>query len=493
MEKQGGNLYRKLPQLGELLSRAEVAKLAQAYSRALVMDAARAVLAHLREEVRGAQHTETSLSAIDSELPARIEKELRCRLRPSLRKVINATGVILQTNLGRAPLSEQAIEAITQVARGYCNLEMDWSTGERSRRDVHAENLILDLLALRTGAAMCSLQETRGVAVVNNCAAATFLALNTLADGGEVIVSRGELVEIGGGFRVPDILRKSGAALREVGTTNRTRIADYAEAISPATRLILRVHRSNFRIEGFTEQPTLREVIELGREASIPVFEDQGSGCVVALNEFGILGESSWIASATSEVDLVSASGDKLLGGPQCGILTGRRDIIERIRSNPLFRAFRVDKLTYAALQATLLAYIAGEEHSIPVVAMMRAPEERILQRCESYVKALAGCRVVAGVVPTRSVVGGGTTPGATLPSFAVSLRCEEMSEGALAALLRHMEPPVIARTVQGQVLLDLRTVQDTEDAALIRLLQSAFAQQHLPVPLGAEACEGDA
>ncbi len=473
MENTANTLYRSLPQVGELLDSTQGAALIGAYSRDLVAHAARAEVGRVRDDIRAGRHDEASLVRWRAELWTAIDQELRGYVRPSLRRVINATGVILQTNLGRAPLSKAALERVVEVASGYCNLEMDLDSGERSRRDEHVEALMLDVLALRSGAAMGSLQATRGAAVVNNCAAATFLALNTLAEGGEVIVSRGELVEIGGGFRVPDILRKSGAVLREVGTTNRTRLSDYAAAIVPETRLILRVHRSNFRIEGFTEQPSLHELIELGAKHNVPVFDDQGTGCVVSLGEYGVNEQSSWVASATSGAALVAASGDKLLGGPQCGLLVGDRAVIERIRSNPLFRALRVDKLTYAALQETLLAYLAGDEGSLPAIRMMRLAPEEIERRCEVIASALESAQMHAEVVATKSLVGGGTTPGATLPSFAVAIRHAAMSEAEVASALRHADPPVLTRTSEGRVLLDLRTVDRSDDSLLVELLNS--------------------
>ena len=473
MKDQQSYLYRKLPQLDELLGRPEVKRLVQTHSRELVVDAARAVLRRLRQEIRAEQQSEESLEECLRAFPQAIECEVKETLRPSLRRVINATGVILQTNLGRAPLAQQAIERISDIAGGYCNLEIDLASGERGRRDAHAESLILDLLALRTGAAIGSLDATHGAAVVNNCAAATFLVLNTAAEGGEVLVSRGELVEIGGGFRIPDILRKSGAVLREVGTTNRTRVEDYAAAISPATRLILRVHRSNFRMEGFTERADLRELIALGRTASVPVFEDQGTGCVVALEEYGIDGEASWIESATSGASIVAASGDKLLGGPQCGILTGERSAIERIRSNPLFRALRCDKLTYAALQGTLLAYLQGREATVPAIRMLRMPAVTVRERCRRYVSALANSDLQPEVVPSTSVVGGGTTPGATVPSYAVALQHRVLNDAKLASALRQLEVPIVARTNDGRVLLDLRTVAEDDDELVLGALRA--------------------
>jgi L-seryl-tRNA(Ser) seleniumtransferase len=385
--------------------------------------------------------------------------------------VINATGVILHTNLGRAPLSEAALARVVEVAKGYCNLELDLGSGERSRRDDHIEDILLRLIALLIGEPECDVASTDAALVVNNCAAATFLALNSLAEGGEVIVSRGELVEIGGGFRIPDILRKSGAVLREVGTTNRTRIEDYASAITPDTRLILRVHQSNFKIEGFTERPSLNALIALGEQSSVPVFEDQGTGCMVPLDAYGITQESSLVESLRCGPDLVAASGDKLVGGPQCGILIGGKDLIAKMRVNPLLRAFRVDKMTYAALQATLLAYLTGDTESIPTVRMLGISPKRIRQRCEEMAQALHSATLTAETVAVQSVVGGGTTPGASLPSFALAVRHDVLEAASLAATLRRLDPAVLARTQEDRVLLDLRTVPEEMDPVLIRLL----------------------
>jgi L-seryl-tRNA(Ser) seleniumtransferase len=456
-------LCRDLPQLGRWLQSPDACELLAHFPRGPLVEAARTVLERLRGEVKNGLHTRETLTVAVARLPELVSENLKKKNRPTLRRVINAAGVLLQTNLGRAPLSKAALRNIQEVAGAYCNLEFDLDSGERGRRDVHAEDLILRLIG----------KTDRAATVVNNCAAATFLALNTLAEGGEVIVSRGELVEIGGGFRIPEILRKSGATLREVGTTNRTRVADYAAAITSETRLILRVHHSNFRMEGFTERPSLEELIALGAEAAVPVFEDQGTGCVVQLADFGIDAESNWLRSARSSAALVSASGDKLLGGPQCGILTGDPNLIARIRANPLARAFRVDKLTYAALQATLLAYLAGEEETIPVIAMLRADAESIRQRCERLAESLRARGFAADTVATSSVIGGGTAPGASLPSFAVALQHDAMTESELAAKLRQCDPPIIARTHQGRVLLDLRTVAPEDDAAIAKAVSA--------------------
>jgi L-seryl-tRNA(Ser) seleniumtransferase len=474
MQEEPSHLYRKLPQVGLLLDRAEFVALQRDYSRQLVAESVRSVLDGLRRDVHAGRHTELSLDAELDELATKVEQSLRRATRTSLRRVINATGVILQTNLGRAPLSEAVIHHIGEVARGYCNLELDLETGKRNYRDQHVEQLILDVLAMRSQPGKGAFAD-KAAAVVNNCAAACFLALNTMAEGGEVIVSRGELIEIGGGFRVPDILRKSGAVLREVGTTNRTRLSDYSAAINSETRLILRVHRSNFRIEGFTERPTLEELRDLGVSESVPVFEDQGTGCVLDLGTVGIPGESSWIRSVASNIALVASSGDKLLGGPQCGILFGSRPYIESIRSNPLFRAMRADKLTYAALEVTLLAYLTGTEESLPAIAMMRASSDGIRDRCLLMAEALRSSKASVEVVATQSIIGGGTTPEASLPSFAVAVRHASVSESLFGAHLRSLNPAVMTRSYEGRVLLDLRTVAPREEAMLTELLQKAI------------------
>src|SRR5579863_9304170 len=366
-DEMRSSLFRELPSINELLLLPSLQPLLESHSRSALLFAARKSLADLRLEISVGQHTEISLRESIDRLPDAIADCLALASRYSLRPVINATGVILHTNLGRAPLSDAALRHVAEVAQDYCNLELDLETGSRSRRDVHAESLVLRILS---GAGDAD-SARYGVVIVNNCAAATFLALNTLAENAEVIVSRGELVEIGGGFRIPEILEKSGAVLKEVGTTNRTRLEDYERAIGPATGLLLRVHQSNFSIEGFSERPLLQELAELAKRAGVPLFEDQGTGLVTSLERFGIGGEPSLPQSFERGVDLIAASGDKLRGGPQCGILAGRKDLIERIRKNPLLRAFRVDKLTYAALEATLVERLSDDPVSIPVERML--------------------------------------------------------------------------------------------------------------------------
>jgi L-seryl-tRNA(Ser) seleniumtransferase len=303
--------------------------------------------------------------------------------------------------------------------------------------------------------------------VVNNNAAAVLLALNTLADGGEVIVSRGELVEIGGSFRIPDVMAKSGAILREVGTTNRTRVADYEQAINERTKLLLRVHRSNFEISGFTEQASTAELVGLARERGLPLMEDLGSGALVDLQAVGISGEPTVIDSLRAGVDVVSYSGDKLLGGPQAGLLSGRHELIARMRANSLFRALRVDKLTYAALEATLLAYVKRDHDAIPTLRMMRLTLDEIGKRAEAIAVKVASPKLKAEIIDGESVIGGGAAPSSVLPTRLVALSCAGLSADELAARLRAADPPVIARVEEGRVLLDLRTVFPEQDEAV--------------------------
>jgi L-seryl-tRNA(Ser) seleniumtransferase len=462
-------LFRVLPSVNDLLLLPSFQLFLNARPRSAMVLAVRKALATLRLEISAGQHTEISLRQSIDQLPEVIAKHLASGRDYSLRPVINATGVILNTNLGRDPLSDAALSHLVDVAQDYCNLELDLETGSRSRRDVHAESLVLRVL---NGAGSAEL-DRRGVLIVNNCAAATFLALNSLAEKAEVVVSRGELVEIGGGFRIPEILEKSGPILKEVGTTNRTRLADYERAISPATGLLLRVHQSNFSIEGFSERPSLQDLVALSKRASIPLFEDQGTGLLFSLERFGISGEPSLLQSFEHGVDLIAASGDKLLGGPQCGILVGRKDLIERIRKNPLLRTFRVDKLTYAALEATLQERLSGDPASIPVERMLRIAPEELMHRCRQIIGQIASPHLALSVVPVASVIGGGTAPRASLPSCAISVRHISLTAAELLAALRRLDPPIVGRIADDSVLMDLRTVNPRFDAGFISLLNS--------------------
>jgi L-seryl-tRNA(Ser) seleniumtransferase len=463
------DLFRRLPSVDAVLRTARVAQLAQQQGSALVADAVRAVLERLREEIVSGQLASDGLPLAISGVADAVERQLSQALRYSLRPLVNATGVILHTNLGRAPLSLEALNHIGATATTYCNLEFDVQAGERGRRDVHVDRLFQHLLGSETreGAAAVS------TVVVNNNAAAVLLGLNTLAEGGEVIVSRGELVEIGGSFRIPEVMAKSGAILREVGTTNRTRISDYERAISEKTRLLLRVHRSNFQITGFTEQPELSQLAELARDRNIPFMEDLGSGALFDLHSIGISSEPGVSDSLRAGVNVVTYSGDKLLGGPQAGMLSGKREFIKRVRKNPLFRALRVDKLTYAALEAVLLAYVKQDHDSIPAVRMMRLSPDKIGRRADAIAARIVSNQLSTQVIDGSSLIGGGAAPSAVLATRLLALSHERFSADELAWRLRHGDPPIIARVEEGRVLLDLRTVFPEQDDFVIRALTS--------------------
>jgi L-seryl-tRNA(Ser) seleniumtransferase len=398
--------------------------------------------------------------------------------------LINATGVILHTNLGRSPLAAAALDHVRATASAYSNLEFDVASGERGKRDVHVDRLFQRLLTTdRVEAGLGPAQAEQNATaistiVVNNNAAAVLLALNSLAEGGEVIVSRGELVEIGGSFRIPEVMQKSNAILREVGTTNRTRVADYERAINDRTRLLLRVHRSNFEITGFTEQPGLDELVNLARSRNLPLMEDLGSGALFDLRSVGITGEQGVLDSLRAGVDIVAYSGDKLLGGPQAGLISGRADLVARMRSNSLFRALRVDKLTYAALEATLLAYVKRDHDAIPVLRMMRLSKDEIARRAETIVSRVESARAKSAPLKLElrdgeSVIGGGAAPSAVLPTRLIALTHAGLSADDLSARLRANSPPIIARVEEGRVLIDLRTVFPEQDAVLVETLNS--------------------
>lgn len=466
-EESAAALYRRLPAVDDLLRRPAIVALEPRLSHTLVVEAVRGVLEELRARIaREPALAEEELDAarIEAQILARIEAELAF----SLRAVINATGVVLHTNLGRAPLSAAAMDHLREVSAQYSNLEYDLAGGARGKRDVHAGRLLERVLG------------AEAALVVNNNAAAVYLVLHTLARGGEAIVSRGELVEIGDGFRIPDIMAESGAALREVGTTNRTRLADYERAINERTRLLMTVHPSNFRIVGFAGRPTLTELVELGRRVRLPVYEDLGSGCLVDLSPFGLkepLAQESLAAGA----DVITFSGDKLLGGPQAGLIAGRREFLERIRRNPLYRALRVDKLTLAVLEATLGAVLRGALDEIPALRMIRATPGEIERRARSFAAALAaelpGGEVEIAVEPGESLVGGGSTPAQHLPTWLVTLACLRSSAAQLEERMRRPASgvPVIARVESDRVVLDLRTVFAGQETALLAALRAAL------------------
>lgn len=459
-------LYRKLPSVDEFVRGARMEMAIARDGRAAVTAAARAVLERARVDIRSGGLDQDAVDLLVSGLADAVERELRTSIGYSLRPVINATGVILHTNLGRAPLARSAIENIAHSAAGYSNLEFDLDSGERGERDVHVDRLFRRLFQEGPG--------STSTIVVNNNAAAVWLALNTLAAGGEVIVSRGELVEIGGSFRIPDVMQQSNAILREVGTTNRTRIGDYEQAISDKTRVLLRVHRSNFEITGFTEQPALEELVGLARARNIPLVEDLGSGAIFDLRSVGITGETGVAESLRAGVDVVTYSGDKLLGGPQAGMLTGRADLIRRMRRNSLFRALRVDKLTYAALEATLLAYVKGEHDAIPALRMIGLSKDAIEARGTRVSGHLQSSGIRVEASDGESLIGGGAAPSATLPTQLLTVTVNGLSAEQLQDRLRALELPIIARIQEGRVVLDLRTVPAEQDDALVRGLKQA-------------------
>jgi L-seryl-tRNA(Ser) seleniumtransferase len=475
------DLYRKLPSVDELIRGAELAALVAREGRSPVTDAARSVLDRLRTDINAGRLDARALDVAVDQLASVVERQLQEATRFSLRPVINATGVILHTNLGRAPLSDAAIDRIRAVGACYSNLEFELADGRRGERDVHVDRLFRQLLnqgASNSVAAPELFRPELSTIVVNNNAAAVWLALNTLAAGGEVIVSRGELVEIGGSFRIPDVMAQSNGILREVGTTNRTRISDYAQAINDKTRLLLRVHRSNFQITGFTEQPALEELVALAQERGIPLVEDLGSGAFLDLGSLGIAGETGVAQSLRAGVHIVTYSGDKLLGGPQAGMLTGRADLIARMRANSLFRALRVDKLTYAALEATLLAYVKQEYEAIPIVRMMQLSKDQIGQRARTMARGLPASNLEVKVIDGESVIGGGAAPSAVLPTNLLAVAVKGLSADELLARLRALDPPIVARVMDGRVALDLRTVLSTQDAAIGAALRTIAESQ---------------
>jgi L-seryl-tRNA(Ser) seleniumtransferase len=478
--------FRIIPSIDELRQRSTVRALEERFGRDATVTALRHAAEAIRTAIAGGDTSLANEAAVTTRIESDAASELGDAFRASLQPVINATGVVVHTNLGRAPLADAAIERVGAVARGYASLEYDLVEGARGRRDVHGEALLCRL----TGAAAAS--------VVNNNAAATMLVLAALAAGREVIVSRGELVEIGGGFRVPDVMAQSGAVLREVGTTNKTRASDYAAAISDRTALILRVHPSNFRIEGFTARPALADVVAVGKQFNIPVAEDLGSGflsLVTSLIPASLQPHSSLASASTpaslqpplrdepavrdsvaAGVDVCCFSGDKLLGGPQAGIIVGRSDLLAKIRTHPLMRALRVDKMTYAALEATLTEYVAGRATTtVPVQRMLTMTVEEIHARADALataIRRMPGWR--AELVEGVSAVGGGSAPGVELPTRLVALEKIGLSPDALEARLRRLTPPVIARIERDRLVLDLRTVLPNQDRQLAALLSGA-------------------
>ena len=461
-------LLRSLPSVDEMLLRPRIAELCNRLERSYAVASVREVLARVRREIASGKIADETAIAPEI-LERRIVNDVDSELAPSLRPVINASGVILHTNLGRAPLIAAAIEEFRQSATQYSNLEYDVSAGARGKRDVHLSRLIERLTS------------AEAAIVVNNCAAAVLVTLAALARGGEVIVSRGELIEIGDGFRIPEIMEQSGARLREVGTTNRTRIADYENSINENTRLLLRVHPSNFTVTGFTEQPDVAELIALGAQRALPVVEDLGSGCLVDLSSSGIH-EPTVRESVQAGFSLVLFSGDKLLGGPQAGIIAGKKELVTTVRRHPLFRALRVDKLTIAAMEATLHAYLRAAWHEIPSQAMIRLPLEKVSERTSALLRAIQS-KIHSDwahidIVDGHSLVGGGSTPAQSLPTKLLRINNSRCSAAEMESRLRQAPVgiPVIARIEQDCLLLDLRTVFPGQEADLAESLAAILS-----------------
>jgi L-seryl-tRNA(Ser) seleniumtransferase len=444
---------RALPSVSGLLEAPRIRRLVEAEGRGVVVEAIRAAIAAVREGATGAP-------AGEDEWIEAIVAVVAGFTRPSLRRVVNATGVVLHTNLGRAPLPRVAIDAIAAVASGFSNLEYDVGRGERGSRYVHCAALLRDL----TGA--------EDALVVNNCAAALVLALNTLSDARDAIVSRGELIEIGGSFRIPEIMAKSGARLVEVGTTNRTHLDDYRRAIGADTGAIVKIHRSNFEIAGFVAEASAAELAELAGEKHVPLLHDLGSGLMIDLDELGLTGEPTAADAVRAGATVVTMSGDKLLGGPQAGLMLGRREVIDAIRRNPLTRSYRVDKLTLAALEATLALYRdrARAMREIPALAQLSAPVERLRARAAALAALLASARVA--VIDTEASVGGGAFPTARIAS--VGLAVEGDADRVERALRAH-EPAIVARTFDGHVVLDLRTIDAEDDGVVAAALRGVL------------------
>jgi L-seryl-tRNA(Ser) seleniumtransferase len=456
-QKERSQLLRKIPKVDELLATQEVKDLLKIHPNEVVREGIRNGLERLRQAILSAAKAEDI--TYDTFTLARLlplfKEEIARQVSPHLRRAINATGVVIHTNLGRSPLSERALRAVEEVSKEYSNLEYDLVKGARGSRYAHVEEILLRL----SGA--------EGGIVVNNNAGAVLLALNTFAQGKEVIVSRGELVEIGGAFRIPDVMARSGAVLREVGTTNRTHLRDYEDAIDENTALLLKVHTSNYRVVGFTAEVSLEELVQLGKKYNRPVLNDLGSGCLIDLSAYGLEKEPTVQEAVQAGADVVTFSGDKLLGGPQAGIILGKKELIDGIKGNPLNRALRIDKLTLAALESTLIAYLSegGAIQEIPTLRMLTIPLAQLRKRARRLERLLKGETegTFIEIIQEHSQVGGGSLPLQNLPTWAVAVKPHKARIEALEAELRNQAPPIIARISDDRLILDLRTIQADE------------------------------
>ncbi len=461
-------VLRKIPSVDEILSHPEISDLIKTYPRNVVVEAIRSCLKELREKLfrqDGPSGVDESFFSLDRLYPL-FKGELERQTRPRLRRVINATGVVIHTNLGRSPLHPSAIQHLIDVSKAYSNLEYNLDRGERGSRYDHVEEIL------------CRLSGAESAMAVNNNAGAVLLVLNTLAEGKEVVVSRGELVEIGGAFRIPDVMKRSHALLREVGTTNRTHLDDYQEAIGPQTALLLKVHTSNFKVLGFTSDVALPELIQLGKQHHLPVMEDLGSGCLVDLTRYGLLKEPTVQEVMKTGVDVVTFSGDKLLGGPQAGIILGKKEVLDLVKTNPLTRALRIDKLTLAALESTLLLYLDEKKamEEIPTLQMLTFDRDRLKRRGKRLLKRLAGISgIEAALKEDVSQVGGGSLPLQELPTMVIAIRPLSFSVNDFERNLRKGNPPIVSRISKEELILDLRTIFDEEIPLIAIGIQEAL------------------
>lgn len=453
------NIFRKLPSVNQLLESPQLKQMVKTVNHSVVVDGVRSFLDDLRDQV--SNETGDVSIPTPSEIADKIANWLKTEEKPYLRPVINGTGIILHTGLGRAPLAKSAIESVQEISEGYASVEVDVRTGERGQRIKSVEKLL------------CELTGAEAAAVVNNNAAATMLALSAMAKGREVIVSRGQLIEIGGSYRLPDVMECSGAKLREVGTTNKTHLFDYQKAINEETGALLKVHPSNFEVVGFTKTVSTKEMVALASEHELPVIDDVGSGALIDFSEFGLMDEPVVSQSIKDGADVVLFSGDKLIGGPQCGIIIGKRKYIDTILANPLMRAMRVDKMTLAALAATLLIY-RDENRArteVPILRMLSMPRENLKLRAEKIVAQLAylGELDVCEAMEAESMLGGGSLPTQKLSTWCVALTPKTQSVDSFAAGLRNGETSVIGRVQKERFILDMRTVQPFQDSDLVQ------------------------
>ncbi|OGP68016.1 MAG: L-seryl-tRNA(Sec) selenium transferase [Deltaproteobacteria bacterium RBG_16_44_11] len=470
MDEKRKALLKTLPKIDEVILLLEKKDIYSLAPRELVKETCRMAVQKLREKIVNVKKKGTAEFFADAAGVAReVENIIKGFYRYNLRRVVNATGVILHTNLGRAPLCPEALQRINEIGRGYSNLEFDLDKGERGQRYDHVNRLL------------CALTGAENALIVNNNAAAVLLVINTLAEGKEAIVSRGELIEIGGEFRIPEIMKKSAARLREVGTTNRTRLSDYEKAINKETGLILKVHTSNYRIVGFTEEADIESLVALGKKRRIPVMDDLGSGCVIALEDYGLEHEPTIREVLSAGVDVVTFSGDKLLGGPQAGIIIGKKEILEKIKKNPLNRALRIDKFTLAALEATVIHYLNPSEalKKLRPLKTLTEPVSEVKKRARKLLKKLQKENLEFIELSLRdgfSTAGGGSLPTQKIPTVLISIKNKKMSASRMEEKLRKLDVPVIVRVDKNEILIDLRTVSEDEFAFIVEGLRSIIS-----------------